>query len=119
MKTKIIVLLLLGIVGLVACTEPVSDEFCSDPNASCPDTSELEATSCCTDQGCYWLYNGVKYECDDTDCSSAINSIVASACASASAGIDTSIKDYDILRAQMQAVTDQLMLEARGASGCE
>ena len=49
----------------------------------------------------------------------ALLSIIASACASAYAGFDLDVKDYEALRAQMQDVTDKLLLEARGASGCE
>lgn len=121
MKTKLtalIILVIFALFGLVSCTELLSEEFCNDPNAKCPDTSVIDATSCCTDQECYWLYNGSKYNCNGQDCSQAINSIVSSACASAYAGIDITIQDFDILKAQMQAVTDKLLLEAREASGC-
>jgi len=118
MKTKRIVLLLLGIIMLVSCTELLSDEFCDNPGATCPNSSAIEATSCCTDQDCYWLYNGNKYDCDGTNCSQAINRIVASACVSAFAAIDINETDYVTLRAQMQAATDKLLLEAREASGC-
>lgn len=112
-------LFVLGIFAFVSCTEVNSDEFCQNPDAKCPDTSAIEATSCCTSQSCYWLYDGKKYECNGQDCSAAINTIVSSACASAYADIDITIKDYDLLRAQLQAVTDKLLLEARAASGCE
>ena len=118
MKTKLIALLILGIFVLGSCTETESDEFCNNPGAQCPDNSAIEATSCCTDQDCYWVYNGNKYNCSGDDCSTAITTIVASACASATAEIDITIKDYDVLRAQMQTVTDKLLLEAREASGC-
>ncbi|HKJ78848.1 MAG TPA: hypothetical protein VKA10_04910 [Prolixibacteraceae bacterium] len=118
MKTKLIALLILGIFGLSSCTETESDEFCNNPDATCPDDTEIEATSCCTDQDCYWLYNGNQYDCNGQDCNTAINTIVASACASATAEIDVEIKDYDLLRAQMQSVTDKLLIEARAASGC-
>lgn len=119
MKTKLFVLLLMGVFVLGSCTEIESDEFCNTPNASCPDASAIEATSCCTDQDCYWVYNGTQYDCNGQDCSTAINAIVASACASATAEIDITIKDYDVLRAQMQILTDKLLVEARSASGCE
>lgn len=118
MKTKLIAHLILGIFVLGSCTEPESDEFCNNPGATCPDASTFEATSCCTDQSCYWLYNGTRYDCSGEDCSTAINTIVASACASANSEIDITIKDYDLLRAQMQAVTAKLLVEAREASGC-
>jgi hypothetical protein len=119
MKTKFASLLTVVIFMLVSCAEPESDEFCNNPDAACPDESTIEASSCCTAQQCYWVYNGNQYNCDGDDCSAAINTIIASACASAYADIDITIKDYDALRLQMQTVTDKLLLEARGASGCE
>jgi hypothetical protein len=118
MKTKLIAFLALGIFALVSCTETGSDEFCNNPGATCPDLSTIEATSCCTDQDCYWLYNGNKYDCSGQNCNDAINTIIASACASATTEIDITVTDYDVLRAQMQTVTDKLLLEAREASGC-
>jgi hypothetical protein len=119
MKTKFLVAITLGIFMLTSCSELESDEFCNDPNAKCPVTSvDIEANSCCTDQDCYWTYNGTKYNCDGDDCEAAINAIISSACASAYANIDINIKDYDLLRAQMQGATDKLLLEAREASGC-
>lgn len=119
MKARLIAVFITGVFALTSCTEVLSDEFCNDPDAKCPDTSTIEASSCCTDQDCYWLYKGSKYDCDGDDCTAAINKIIASACISGKAGIDINIQDYDILRAQLQAVTNQLLLEARGASGCE
>lgn len=118
MKTKLIAFLTLSIFSLVSCIETESDEFCNNPGATCPDLSTIEATSCCTDQDCYWLYNGNKYDCSGQNCNDAINTIIASACASATAEIDITVNDYDVLRAQMQTVTDKLLLEAREASGC-
>ncbi|WP_346862509.1 hypothetical protein [uncultured Draconibacterium sp.] len=119
MKAKLIATFILGIFILASCTETGSEEFCNNPGATCPDATAIEATSCCTDQDCYWIYNGTQYDCNGDDCSTAINTIVASACASAAAGVDISINDYDVLRAQMQAVTNKLLIEARSASGCE
>lgn len=118
MKTKLIAFLALITLGLGSCTETESDEFCNDPNAQCPDTSNIEASSCCTDQECYWVYNGIHYNCDGDDCTDAINTIIASACASGSADIDISIQDFDLLRSQMQEATQKLLIEARQASGC-
>ena len=101
-----------------ACTEVQSDEFCQDPNASCPDNSQIEATSCCTDSDCYWLYNGSKYNCDGDDCSTAITTIINSACINASANISIDDADYEALKTQMQELTSQLLFDARAASGC-
>ena len=118
MKPKLIVTLLFGVFALVACTETASDEFCSNPNQKCPDNSTIDATACCTNQDCHWVYNGTNYNCDGDDCSDAINAIVTNACVSKSAMIDINETDYEVLKAQMQEVTAQLLIEARGASGC-
>ena len=92
--------------------------FVDNPQATCPDNSAIEATSCCTNQDCYWMYNGTKYNCDGKNCTAAINEIIASACASSTSSININETDYNVLKAQMEAVTTQLLLEARGASGC-
>lgn len=118
MKAKLNLLVAMAFLVLGACTETTSDEFCNDPGATCPDNSQIEATSCCTDTDCYWVYNGSKYNCDGDDCTAAINTIVNSACINASINFDLNVDDYEQLKAQMQALTSQLLLEARAASGC-
>ncbi len=118
MKTKLTLLFTLLVFVLASCSDSESDEFCENPDAKCEDNTAIEASSCCTDQDCYWMYNGVKYDCDGEDCKEAIDAIVTSACVSASAGFDVEIKDYGFLKAQMQAVTSKLLIEARSASGC-
>ncbi len=118
MKTKVLFTIVIAIFFLSSCTETTSDEFCQDPGAQCPDLSSIDATSCCTDQSCYWLYDGTQYNCSGEDCSAAINQIIASACVSASSYFDLSDANYENLRAQMQAVTNQLLIEARAAAGC-
>lgn len=118
MKAKIIVVVIAGIFTLAACTEVTSDEFCSNPQAKCPDNSAIEASSCCTNEGCYWVYNGAKYTCDGENCDNTINEIIASACISKNSIIDANETDYKVLKAQLQAVTAQLLIEAREASGC-
>ena len=120
MKTKLMLAITLLIFMLASCSEVESDEFCNDPGAKCPTTlTEIEATSCCTDKDCYWTYNGKNYDCNGDDCDAAIKAIIASACASAYANIDTKSEDYELLRTQMQAATEKLLLEAREASGCQ
>jgi hypothetical protein len=119
MRTKLFITLLFGIFMMIACTETESDEFCSNPGQTCPDNTAIEATACCTNEDCYWVYNNANYDCNGDDCSDAINAIVASACASSkSALIDINETDYEVLKAQMQAFTEQLLIEAREASGC-
>jgi hypothetical protein len=118
MKPGLIVTLLFGVFAFVACTETTSDEFCSNPGQTCPDNSAIEATACCTNEDCHWVYNGVNYDCNGDDCTSAIDAIVASACTSKSALINVNETNYEVLKAQMQSVTAQLLIEAREASGC-
>lgn len=115
MKTKKWVLVLFAAFALAACgTE--SDDFCENPGAKCPDNSAIEASSCCTETSCYWVYNGQHYDCTGTNCTAVINQIVTAACASGSAYVNTA--DLELLKAQMNAVTNRLLLEARSASGC-
>lgn len=118
MKTKLFVLMMLCMVTFVACEDDESDEFCNNPEATCPDDSAIDATACCTDKNCYWTYNDTKYECDGDDCSAVLNTIVSDACA---AGI-TTMKSADMsleqLKAELQAVTQKLLAEARACSGC-
>lgn len=118
MKTKIFGVIAAAIFVLSSCTTSTSDEFCQNPGATCPDESSIEATSCCTDQDCYWIYNGSEYDCNGEDCTTAINQIVASACAGAIGYIDLNTAEYENLRAQMQAVTNRLLVDARAAAGC-
>ncbi len=119
MKVKLILAITLGIFMLTSCSELESDEFCMDTNEKCPATlAEIDATSCCTNEDCYWTYNGKNYDCNGDDCTTAINAIIASACASSYAGINVKIEDYNLLKAQMQFATQKLLLEAREASGC-
>ncbi len=116
MKTRFFNILLLGI-GIFAfnsCSETGSDEFCQDPGISC---GAAVIESCCTDTECYWLYNGTKYTCSGTDCD-AVYDIIVGKCTAASASFDISETEISAIKAQLQAVTQELLLEARGASGC-
>lgn len=119
MKAKILFAIGIAMFVLAACTDTGSDEFCNDPGATCPDNSTIEATSCCTSTSCYWVYNGTKYNCNGEDCTAVINQIVGSACAAPSGYFDVHTTDLENLRAQLQTVTSELMIQARQASGCE
>lgn len=116
-KLFLSVFMLLGVLILTSCTETGSDEFCNDPGISCTDPNAV-IESCCTDTECYWLYNGNKYTCNGTNCDEVYDIIIA-ACTSAS--IDNAIVDADVteMRAKLQSLTQELLLEARAASGCE
>jgi len=107
----------LGAVVLTSCTETGSDEFCNDPGISCTDPNAV-IESCCTDTECYWLYNGNKYTCNGTNCDEVYDIIIA-ACTSGS--IEDAILDADLteMRAKLQELTQELLLEARAASGCD
>lgn len=118
MKLKIIAFAVLGVLFLSSCTESESDEFCENPGAVCPDDSAIEASSCCTDQDCYWQYNGQIYDCDGDDCQQAITAIVTSACAGSAEAQNLNAEDLAVLKLQMRTLTQRLLVEAKGASGC-
>jgi hypothetical protein len=117
-KTLNTLFTLLCIFLFASCGESESGEYCSDPEASCPDETAIEATICCTDADCYMTYNGSKYDCDGDDCSAIQTSIIEKACSSGDSTLAMNINDINKLKAQMEAVTKQLLIEARSASGC-
>ena len=120
MKTKLVTLALFGALAFASCSESESDEYCNNPNAVCPDDTAIEASACCTDQACYWTYNNTKYPCNGTNCNDVLNDITTSACVSSTKSVRiTSEADLVELKAQLMAVTAQLLVEARAASGCE
>ncbi len=109
--------MLLGMLILSSCTETGSDEFCNDPGISCSDPNAV-IESCCTDTECYWLYNGTRYNCNGTNCDQVYDVIIA-ACTSASLVDDISDANLSEMRAKLQNLTNELLIEARAASGCE
>nr|WP_321450637.1 hypothetical protein [uncultured Carboxylicivirga sp.] len=124
MKIKSLLFATIFAGTIVSCSESESDEFCGNPGATCPDLTEIEAESCCTDQNCYWTYNETQYPCNGDDCEDAINNIIADACASATA--TTLLKSSDgtklkleEVKAKMLAFNKQLLQEARSAAICE
>lgn len=120
MKTKLFAFALFGALAFTACSTSESNEYCSNPNAACPDDTAIQASACCTDQSCYWTYNNSKYQCNGTDCGDVLDQIIASACVSSTKSISINSKaDLAELKAQLTAVTEKLLVEARGASGCE
>ena len=119
MKTKLFYLLLLFVVTFTACEEDKeSDEFCSNPEAECPDGTEIEASSCCTNTGCYWTYEGTDIECDGTDCSDVLDEIVNDACVAPAGTTKSTNADLEQLKAELAMVTQQLLAEARQAAAC-
>ncbi len=123
MKTKLFALILLVITVCISCEkDEESDEFCNNPQATCPDDTELDVTACCTDQGCYWTYNGKDYDCSDTGgdaCKSARAQILDIACANSSAAnLKSTQQSFAELNARLKAVTDKLLIEARACAAC-
>ncbi len=114
MKTKLFFIMMLAMLAFVGCTEEESDEFCSNPEAACPDLTAINASACCTSASCYWTYLGTDYPCKGTDCGSVRTVIISDACV---AGVNLKSWDGDLaaLDAQMKAVTDRLLAEARAS----
>ncbi len=121
MKPKLVTLALFGMLAFISCSESESDEYCNNPNAVCPDDTAIEASACCSEQSCYWTYHNTKYLCDSTDCGDVLNEIITSACVSSSAKSASISRDAGLteLKAQLMSITEQLLVEARSASGCE
>ncbi len=119
MKKKVFALMMLFAVILISCGEEESDEFCENPEASCPDGTAIDATACCTDADCHWTYNSTDYECDGDDCSSVLDLIIENACTEEVSSVNLkSGKTLAELKAELASVTQKLLAEARAASGC-
>ncbi|WP_430935448.1 hypothetical protein [Saccharicrinis sp. 156] len=120
MKTKLFVLMLMTSWVCFSCAEEESDEFCSNPDAECPDGGpSIDVNACCTDQSCYWTYNGEDYNCEGTDCSGAYDIIIVNACAvGALADLKSSDTRFNALKAELESVTQKLLLEARACAAC-
>ena len=119
MKVKLFSILMMAMVLFVAC-EDESNEVCENPDAVCPDGTDIQASACCDEDDCYWVYKGNNYDCDGENCTSAINTIVADACVSGinlKSGSDN--KDLEQLKAELAALTQKLLLEARACADCE
>ncbi len=101
-------------LAFVGCAEDESDEFCENPEAACPDDTAIDASACCTSSNCYWTYNGTDYPCSGTNCNAVLNTIITDACV---AGVNMKSGDVDLaaLKAQMEAVTEKLLAEARAS----
>lgn len=116
MKIKLFFAISLAILLLAGCSETESDEFCENSSEICPvDNSTIQATACCTDQDCYWVYENNNYN--------SVDALLNVACPAPSAYFDLnkdlSNADIENLRARLQAVTSELMIQARQAAACE
>lgn len=114
MKKKIfyLPLILLGIFGAVqyGCQEE-DEEICESFDANC-DAPDL-ATTCCTDDVCYYEYNGKKYE--DTEAGMA--DLIADMCGTG----DTQATNVSVdeIKHKLKSQTKRLMAEARAAVICQ
>lgn len=116
MKFRILFAIVATLLIFSGCSTTVSDEFCENSSETCPvDNSTIQATACCTNQDCYWTYAGNNYN--------SVDALLQVACPAPSGYFDVSNDltnvDMENLRAQMQAVTDRLLVEARQAAACD
>lgn len=77
MKKKLVLLLIpLLFIGGIS----ISLTSCSDDDEYvCADETILGETfsACCTEDDCYYEYNGKRYNCDGTDCTAAAEQLAA------------------------------------------
>ncbi|PWE00135.1 hypothetical protein [Marinilabilia rubra] len=114
MKKKIfyLPLILLSILGAiqVGCQEE-DEEICESFDANC-DAPNL-ATTCCTDDVCYYEYNGKKYE----DTASGETELIADMCGTGETqAVNVNTED---LKMKLKSQTKRLMAEARAAVICQ
>jgi len=112
MKKKIyfIPLMLLIILGAVqyGCKEE-ADEICQSFDAQCG-AMDL-ATTCCTDDKCYYEYEGERYEND----AAGMQELIAVMC---DTNDETSASVLEI-KSRLKAQTEELIAEARASVICE
>ncbi len=103
-------LLLLVILGAVqyGCKEE-ADEICQSFDAQCG--SAVPATTCCTDDECYYEFNGKKYA-NDAD---GMDALIADMCGT---GNETSASSRGI-KERLKVQTLELMAEARASVICQ
>jgi len=114
MKKKLfyLPLVLLSILGAIqyGCQED-EEEICESFDANC-DAPDL-ATTCCTDDVCYYEYNGEKYE--DTDAGMA--QLIEDMCVTGETqAVNISTED---IKLKLKSQTKRLMAEARAAVICQ
>lgn len=111
MKKKIYLLpaFLLALLGAVhyGC-EKEAEEICQSFDAQC-NSPEL-ATTCCTDDQCYYEYDGKRYE-NDAD---GMEDLIADMC-----GTDDEQTATAKIEARLHEQTRKLMAEARASMICE
>ncbi len=109
-KIYFVPLLLLTILGAVqyGCKEE-ADEICQSFDAEC---GSLErATTCCTDNECFYEYDGERYKDDDE----GMKELIAVMC---NTDDDTSASVIEI-KSRLKAQTEELIAEARASVLCE
>ena len=78
-KLSLIVFIFIFLSGAFhSCKEDIAEtEECLESADGCGG----EYTACCTRTSCYYLYNGVKYPCEGTDCTEAAIELADDLCA--------------------------------------
>ena len=84
--------------------EEVCESF--DPECGAPEP----ATVCCTDNICYFTYQGKRYDCEDEDCEDGQAELIEDMC-----GVAVAI-DVKAIKTKLHALTMQLLQEARSSS---
>jgi len=98
-------LLLMFSLSMVGCSDDDSEESCNKNDSNIGTCSADDITACCDDGGsCYFIYKGKEY---------ATAGDLASECQSSSA------YELKAIEMQLDAITTQLINEARTAALCE
>ena len=105
----IVPLAIIGIIMLVAIScEKDPEEICESFDAECG-APEL-ATVCCTDDICYFTYQGKRYDCEDEECSDGMEELLQDMC-----GVALAV-DKKNMQVRLQELTHRLREEARKLS---
>ncbi len=129
MKVRKLLLMLIVIsvasVALVSCEKDSDDEQCQVVDLKCEDRVTVidKATSCCTEDGCYYKYNDVEYTTTSeiVDIIETANPNVCPASGSAQmlkSGMVYSKSLREHLEAQLEEVTQKLLKEAIASADC-
>ena len=101
MKKILLMLAAIALISLPLIISSCDEEYvCKSATNSC---GTFEA--CCTATDCYYLYNGKKYHCDGTNCTSAAERLVADMCSKSAIDVD----DYAKFIEEQTSIVLQVM----------